>query len=135
MLQLAGQSAAIPEIFVQPTCKQRQRVAVSQLRCRAKALVKRAANDAIVVDQRKRFVRDDFFELIFGGAGARDLRYTCFCRNMVDPVPTQCVIVDLKFSRGSFNRRAGRKKPLDPHALEMITPLTSPGSRTLLSCH
>jgi Resolvase, N terminal domain len=34
----------------------------------------RAANDAVMVDQRERFVRNDFFELIFGRAGTRDVR-------------------------------------------------------------
>jgi hypothetical protein len=51
---------------------------------------------------------------------------------MINPVPTQSVVVDLEFSRGSLDRCPGREQPLDPHALGMIATLTAPGSRTLL---
>jgi len=39
---------------------------------------------------------------------------------MVPPVPTQGVIIDREFSRGSLDRCARRQQPLDPHALEVI---------------
>ena len=41
---------------------------------------------------------------------------------MIDPVPTQGVVIDLKFPRGCLDRRAGGEKALDPHAFEMIAP-------------
>jgi hypothetical protein len=51
-------------------------------------------------------------------------------------VPAQGVIVDLEFPRCPLERRAsGKKPPLDPHTLEMIATLATPGSRTLLSRH
>ena len=134
-LKLAGQAAAIPEILVQPPREQRQRIAVPQLRDGAKSFVERAANNAVMVDQRERFVRDELFELIFSRPGARDVPCAGFRRNMVPPVPTQGVIIDREFSRGSLDRCARREQTLDPHAFEMIAPLTSPGSRTPLSCH
>jgi hypothetical protein len=68
-LQLTCQSPAIPEILVQPLCQQRQRIAVPQLRGCGKAFVERAANNPVVVYQRQRFVRDNFFELILGRSG------------------------------------------------------------------
>src|SRR5215472_6460074 len=43
----------------------------------------------------------------------------------VPPVPTQAVIFDRKFSRGSLDRCADRR------ALDMIAVLTSPGPRAL----
>src|SRR5690242_6713341 len=61
------------------------------------------------------FVCDDLFELIFARSGTGDVSRVGLCRNMVDPVPTQCVIVDLKLTRRSLDRRASRKKPLNPH--------------------
>jgi len=39
---------------------------------------------------------------------------------------TQGVIIDLEFSRGSLDRCARCQETLDPHALGMITALTSP---------
>jgi hypothetical protein len=120
---------------VQPSREQRQRIAVPQLRGGAKPFVERTANNAVMVDQRESFVGDDVFELIFGRPGARDVRRAGFRRNMVPPVPTQGVIIDREFSRGSLDRCARRQQPLDPHALEVIAPPTSPGSRTPLSCH
>jgi hypothetical protein len=75
------------------------------------------------------------FELIFARPGPHDVRRAGFRRNVVPPVPTQCVIVDREFSRGSLHRCARREQPFDPHALEVIATLTSPGSRTLLSRH
>jgi len=74
VLQLAGQPPAVPEIFMQASREQRQGVWVSKLRRRAKAFVKRTADNAVMVDQRKRFVRDDGFELIFSRTGAGDVR-------------------------------------------------------------
>jgi hypothetical protein len=88
-----------------------------------------------MIDQRERFVRDDLFQLIFARPGARDVRRPGFRRNMVPPVPTQGVIVDREFSSSSLDRSARRQQTLDPHALEVTAPLTSPGSRTFLSCH
>jgi hypothetical protein len=49
---------------------------------------------------------------------------------MIDPVPSQSVIIDLKFLRGSLHRCPGREKPLDPLPFEMIATLTAPRSRT-----
>jgi len=54
---------------------------------------------------------------------------------MIDPVPTQGVVIDLEFLRGCLDRRAGGEKTLDPRAFEMIAPLTSPCSGTLLPWH
>jgi hypothetical protein len=88
-----------------------------------------------MIDQRERFVRDELLQLIFGRPGARDVRRAGFRRNMVPPVPTQCVIIDREFSSDSLNRPARREQTLDPHAVEVITALTSPGSRATLSCH
>src|ERR1700756_2078765 len=88
-----------------------------------------------MVDQRERFVRDDFFEPVFGRAGTRNVCRSSLRRNMIDPMPAQCVIIDLEFPRGSLDRRSGCKEPLDPCAFDMIATLTVPGSRTLLSCH
>jgi hypothetical protein len=76
-LQLTDYLAAIPEIFVQPRRQQRQCVAVSEPRRRAKPLVNRTANNAVMVYQRERFVRSDFLELIFGRGGTRDVRRPC----------------------------------------------------------
>jgi len=49
--------------------------------------------------------------------------------------PAQGVIIDREFSRGSLDRCARRQQTLDPHALGVVAPLTSPGSRTLLARH
>jgi hypothetical protein len=54
---------------------------------------------------------------------------------MIDPVPSQSVIINLEFSRGSLDRCPSREKPLDPLPFEMIATLTAPRSRTLLSRH
>ena len=75
---------------------------------------------------RERFVRNELFELIFGRAGARDVPRARLRRDVIDPVPAQCVIVDLKFQSSSLDRRADREEPLDPHAFEVITTLTAP---------
>src|SRR5215831_11673723 len=48
--------------------------------------------------------------------------------------PTQSVIIVRK-SSSSFERCAGCQETLDPHALNVIAALTSPGSRALWSCH
>ena len=61
--------------------------------------------------QGKRFIRDDFFELILGRTGARDVPRPRLRRNMVDPVPTQCMMVDREFPRRPFDRRTGGKIP------------------------
>ena len=66
MLQLAGQSSAIPEILVQPPREQPHRIAVAQLRSSAEPLVQRAADDPVMIDQCQRFVGDNRFEPIFG---------------------------------------------------------------------
>jgi hypothetical protein len=67
-----------------------------------------------MVDQRNRFIRDHFFELIFCRSGARDVRRARLRRDMIDPVPSQSVIIDLEFSRGSLDRCPSREEPLDP---------------------
>jgi hypothetical protein len=54
---------------------------------------------------------------------------------MVDPVPTQCMMVDREFPRRPFDRRTGGKKPFDPRAFEVLASLTAPGPGTLLSRH
>src|SRR5215467_13137109 len=59
-----------------------------------------------MVDQCDRFIRDDFFELILGGTSARAVCRACLWRNVVDPVPTQCVIVDLEFPCRPLDRGA-----------------------------
>src|SRR5215831_18685348 len=65
-------------------------------------------------------------------AGGVSRRRRCDLRsNMIDPVQTQCMVVDLEFPRGRLVRRARGEKALDPHAFEMIASLTSPGSRTI----
>jgi len=88
-----------------------------------------------VVYQPEGFVRDDLFELVLGRSGASDVRGARFRRYMVPPMSTQGVIIDRKFSRGSLDRCARCQKTLDPHALNVIAALTSPGSRALWSCH
>src|SRR5262249_58216490 len=84
-----------------PSSKQREGVAVSGLRGRAKTSVETTAettaNDSVMIDECERFVRDDAFELILGRAGARDVRRSSVGRNMIDPVPTQCGVVDREF--------------------------------------
>jgi hypothetical protein len=131
VLQLTRQPAAIPKIFMQAPGKQRQRVAVPDLRCRAKAFVQSTANNAVMIDQRKRFVGDDCFELILGRAGARDVCCSRVGRNMIDPVPTQCVMVNLEFARRPLDRCTGGEKPFDPRAFEVIASLTASRPRTL----
>jgi hypothetical protein len=113
---------------MQSSSKQRQGVAVTDLRCRPKAFVKRTANNAVMIYQGERFIRDNFFELTLGHPGARDVRCPSLYRDMIDPMPTQGVRVDREFPRRSLDRRARRKKPFNPHALKMITPLTAPCS-------
>ena len=81
------------------------------------------------------FVGDRFFELILGNAGACDVGRPSLWRDMVDPVPAQRMVVDLEFSRGSFDRSAGGKQPLDPHALEVITTLAASSPRTFFPGH
>jgi len=81
--------------------------------------------------QPERFVRDDLFELVLGCSGAGDVSRASFGRNMVPPVPTQAVVVDREFSRGSLDRCAGCQETLDPDALNVIAALVSPGARPL----
>ena len=95
---------------MQPSRQQRQRVAVPELRRRAKPFAEPTAHNPIMVNQRERFVRNELFELIFGRAGARDVCRPRLRRDVVDPVPAQCVIVDLEFSSGSLDRRAGSEE-------------------------
>jgi hypothetical protein len=134
-LQLAGQSPAIPEILVQSPSEEHHGIAVSQLGSRAKPFVERSTNNPVMVDQTQGFVRDDLFELVFGRSGARHIAGAGFGGNVVRPMPAQGVIVDVKFSSGSLDRRARRQQTLDPHALGVITALASPGARPLLSGH
>src|SRR5262249_21954084 len=54
---------------------------------------------------------------------------------MIDPVPTQCVVVDREFARRPLDRPTGGKKPLDPHAFDVIASLTAPRPRTFLPRH
>ena len=96
---------------MQPPREQRQRIAVPQLPGGAKPFIERTANNAVMVDQRESFVRDDLFELIFGRPGARDVRRAGFRRNMVPPVPPQGVIVDREFSRGALDRCTRGQQP------------------------
>jgi hypothetical protein len=49
LLQLAGQAPAIPEVLVQPSREERQRIAVPELRSGAKPLVKRPANNPVMI--------------------------------------------------------------------------------------
>ena len=128
-LQLACQSTAIVKVFMQPTGEHRQHASIPGLAGGAEGAVQPATRNPEMVDQRERLIGYDCFELIFGRAGARDVRRTRFCRDMIDPVPAQCVIVDLEFSRGSLDRCPGREKPLDPLPFEMIATLTTPCSR------
>ena len=59
---------------MQSSGKQRQGVAVPDLRSRAKAFVQSTANNAVMIDECEGFVGDDRFELILGRAGTRDVR-------------------------------------------------------------
>src|SRR5215471_1879751 len=93
------------------------------------------ANDAVMIDQRKRLVGDDGFELIFGRAGADDVRRSRLGRNVIDPVSAQRVIVDRELPRRCLDRPTGGKKPFNPHALEVIASLTTPGPRPFLPRH
>jgi len=61
LLQLTSKPRAVPQVFMQPSGKQRQGVAVTDLRCRAKAFIESTANNAVMVDQGERFIGDDFF--------------------------------------------------------------------------
>ena len=119
--------------------QQREGVAVSDLRGRAKTSVETTAettaNDAVMIDECERFVRDDGFELIFGRAGADDVRRSRLGRNVIDPVSAQRVIVDRELPRRCLDRCAGRQKPFNPHALEVIASLTAPCPGTLPSRH
>jgi len=54
---------------MQASGKQRRGITVSDLRCHTEAFVQRAANNAVMVYQCERLVRDDGFELILGRAG------------------------------------------------------------------
>ena len=127
-LQLAGQPAAISKIFMQPRRQQPQRVVVADLGRCAQPLVKRTPNDAVMIDQGKRFIGDYFFKLILDDAGTRDVCRPSLCRNVVVPVPAQCVIWEIKFSRCSLDRCAGCQEPLNPHTLQMVATLAAPGS-------
>jgi hypothetical protein len=87
VLQLAGQSSAIPEILVQPPREQPHSIAVAQFRSGAEPLVQRPADDPVMIDQRQGFVGDNRFQLIFGRTRARQIGGARLCRNMVAPVP------------------------------------------------
>src|SRR5690349_10168708 len=69
-----------------------------------------------MVDQPEGLVRDELFKLVFGRSGARHIASSGFGRNVVRPMPTQGMIIDVKFTSGSLDRGAGRQEPLDPHA-------------------
>src|SRR5215471_5706619 len=88
-----------------------------------------------MIDQPQRLVRDELFKLVFGRSGARHIARAGFGGNVVRPMPAQCVIVDVKFTSGSLDRGASRQETFDPHALGVITALTSPGGRPLSPCH
>src|SRR5215469_15333802 len=55
-LQLAGQPPAIPEVLVQPPRQQRQRITVAKLGSRAQALVERAPDDPVMIEQPQSLV-------------------------------------------------------------------------------
>jgi len=110
-------------------------VAVPELGGGAEAFVKRSADDPVMIHQPQRLVSDDLLELILGCRSARHIGGAGFGRNVVPPVPAQCVIVDRKLASGSLDRGARRQKSFDPHAFGMITTLASPGERSLSSCH
>jgi hypothetical protein len=78
-----------------------------------------------MVDQCERFIRDDFFELILGRAGARDVRRPRLGRHMIDPMPTERVVVDREFPFSSLNRRTRSEQPFDPHPLGMVASPTA----------
>ena len=88
-----------------------------------------------MIDQRQTLIRDDRFELIFGGSGARHIGGAGFGRNVVPPVPAQGVIINRIFASSSLDRGTGRQKPLDPHTFRMITALASACGRPTSSRH
>src|SRR5215468_1267678 len=102
---------------------QRQRITVAELFSRAQALVERAADDPVMIEQPQRLVRDELLELVPTRSSARDIGGAGFGRNVVPPVPTQRVIVDRKLPGRSLDRRARRQKTLDPQALGVIAAL------------
>src|SRR4051812_35415100 len=103
-------------------------------RC-AKPFVEPTANNPVMIDQRQRLIRDDRLELIFGGPGVRHIGGAGFGRNVVPPVPAQCVIIDRKFASSSLDRGTRCQKPLDPHTFRMITALASACGRPPSSRH
>src|SRR5262249_49424870 len=100
--------------------EQRHRIAVPELRACAKPFVKRAANkaDRPPPIRLRRSLR----------AGPWSLRRLRCTPLALPPVPTQSVIIDREFSRGSLDRCARCQETLDPHALNVIAALTPPGS-------
>src|SRR5882724_2955229 len=88
-----------------------------------------------MIYQSQRLIRDDRLELIFGGPGARHIGGASFGRNVVPPVPAQCVIIDRKVASSSLDRGTRRQKPLDPHTFRMITALASACGRPPSSRH
>src|SRR5258708_825948 len=96
-----------------PSSNQRQGVAVPNLRCCTKAFVEPGTNNPVMVDQGERFIGDDFFELILGRAGARDVRRPRLGRHMIDPMPTERVVVDREFPCSSLKNM---KSPISQSA-------------------
>src|SRR5882762_1082174 len=94
--------------------------------------IESTANNAVMVDQGERFIGDDFFELILGRAGARDVRRPRLGRHMIDPMPTERVVVDREFPCSSLNRRTRSEQPFDPHPLGVVASPTASCPRTLL---
>src|SRR5262249_2188642 len=134
-LQLACQSAAIAKVFMQATGEHRQHASITGLACCAEGAVQPTTRNPVMVDQRERFIRDHGLEPILGRAGACNVCCPSLCRNVVDPMPAQCVIVDLKFSGRSFDRCARCEKPLNPHTLKVVAPVAAPCPRTFFSSH
>src|SRR5215467_14585349 len=97
---------------------------VPELGSRAQTPVERTSDDPVMIEQPQRLVRDDLLELVFARSGSRHIGGPGFSRNVVPPMPAQRVIVDRKLPGRSLDRRAGRQKALDPHALGVIA---SPG--------
>jgi len=56
-------------------------------------------------------------------------------RHMIDPMPTERVVVDREFPCSSLNRRTRSEQPFDPHPLGVVASPTASCPRTLFSRH
>ena len=95
-----------------PSSNQRRGVAVSNLRCCTKAFLEPGTAPA------PRCTRP----------GPRPT-------HMIDPMPTQGVVVDREFPSRSLDRCPGRQQPFNPHPFEVLASLTASGPGTLLTRH